>query len=368
MLENWLAPVSVEKIMPQPAENYTIGKQITIYADAMPALQDIKIALIGVGESAANAVRRAFYQMSYPFAGLKIADLGNVRKAEIPFMIPLLKELLDSQILPVIIASEASFSLAQYKAFQSLQSHISYVTVDERAHFRDTNRGADESFYLNDVFFNTRARLYHFGVVGIQAHFTPASIFSFLDKNLFDAIRLGSARADMQEIEPIIRDADLLSFHLDAIRQTDAPAQKNPTPSGFFLEEACQICRYAGMSDKLSSFGVFGFQQHLDQHEQTSQAIAQMIWYFLDGFYNRKNDFPISTDELTEYIVDFKGLDYQLVFWKSQKSGRWWMQVPVKISKKYQRHKLIPCSYNDYKLACQDELPDRLLNAYRRFL
>jgi len=29
---------------------------------------------------------------------------------------------------------------------------------------------------------------------------------------------------------------------------------------------------------------------------------------------------------------------------------------------------LIPCSYNDYKMASQDELPDRLVNAFKRFL
>jgi formiminoglutamase len=68
-----------------------------------------------------------------------------------------------------------------------------------------------------------------------------------------------------------------------------------------------------------------------------------------------------------EYIVPLKQLDYQLTFWKSKRSGRWWLQVPVKTKKQHQRHRLIPCSYEDYQLAGQDQLPDRLLEAFRRF-
>ena len=180
-------------------------------------------------------------------------------------------------------------------------------------------------------------------------------------------VRLGKSRSQLIELEPLIRDADLMSIHTTAIRQSDFSASPSPTPSGFSIEEACQISRYAGMSDKLKAMGIFGFQNTYDERSQGAQGIAQMIWYFLDGFYHRKEDFPISTEGLTEYIVEYKQLAYQLTFWKSGKSGRWWMQIPVGRSKKYQRHRLIPCSYNDYKLACQEELPDRLLNAFKRF-
>ena len=107
-------------------------------------------------------------------------------------------------------------------------------------------------------------------------------------------------------MEPLIRDADLLSIHLAALKQSDLPAVSHPTPSGFLLEEACKIARYAGMSDKLKAMGIFGFRKSIDRKAQTAQAIAQMIWYFMDGFYHRKNDFPVSTDGLVEYIVDFK--------------------------------------------------------------
>ena len=117
----------------------------------------------------------------------------------------------------------------------------------------------------------------------------------------------------------------------------------------------------------LSLIGFYGFNSKLDQNQQTAQVVAQLIWYFLDGYYSRKNDFPVSTKSLVEYVVESKINDMQIRFWKSSKSGRWWMQVPVKTKRKLKRHKLVPCSYNDYQLACSEDIPDRLLNAFKRF-
>jgi formiminoglutamase len=121
------------------------------------------------------------------------------------------------------------------------------------------------------------------------------------------------------------------------------------------------------MSDKLTSFGLYGYVAEQDRDGQTAQAAAQMLWYFLEGFFNRKGDYPADTAGLTEYVVDFPKLNYQLTFWKSNKSGRWWMQVPVATKRKHERHRLVPCSYQDYQLACREELPERLLQAMSRF-
>lgn len=367
MLDNWLKPISSDRNNTIKLADYQLGTHLKIFTEALPDLKNVRAAIIGIGEQEAQSVRHALYQMSTPAAGLQIADLGNIRKEDVSFAIPLFKELLDSQIVPIIIGNDARHIVGQYKAFQSLQSLVSLAVIDEQIRLQQNDK-TNEDFYLNHILLNARARLFHFGIIGCQTHYTNPQSFAFLEKHTFDCIRLGHARADLQEVEPIVRDADLLSFNVAAIKQADAPGQTDATPTGFTAEEACQIARYAGMSDKLKSFGIFGFRAEKDRDAQTAQVVAQMIWYFIEGLYNRKSDFPVSTEGLTEYIVDFKRMEYQLTFWKSQRSGRWWMQVPVKIGKKYNRHRLIPCSYNDYKLACQDELPERLLNAYKRFL
>jgi len=363
MFQNWLHPLedTVEEL-----EGHQFGKQIRRYADELPDLKETRVAIIGIGERDANAVRRELYRMSYPFRGLGIADLGNVRNTEVSFIIPLIRELLDSQIFPLILGNAARQALAQYKAFQSLQQLVSLAVVDERIPYSRESEDK-KKYFLQEILDSKHSRLFHLSFIGCQAHFVAPGIFEYLDQRHFDYVRLGKARAEPAELEPLIRDCDLLSFNLSALKQGEAPGQEAPTPSGFTSEEACQITRYAGMSDKLKALGLYGFRESLDRNGQTANATAQMAWYFLDGFYNRKQDFPASTDGLVEYIVDFKKLDYQLTFWRSDKSGRWWMQVPVKTRSKYQRHRLIPCSYSDYMLACRDELPDRLLNAMRRF-
>lgn len=366
MFQNWLKPLNIKEFDPGVLEAHQFGKQIAIYRDALPDLSHMKLALIGIGERDANAIRKELYSLSFPFKQLDMVDLGNLRKNDVPFIIPLIKELLDSKIFPLILGNDPVQLLAQYKAFQSLQQLISLIVIDEKIRYHSEKK-AGPNFYLNDILDNQRSKLFHLGLIGCQAHFINPAHLDMFSKRNFECIRLGKAHSELSEMEPIIRDGDLVSFNLAAIKQADAPGQAMATPSGFSHDQACQICRYAGMSDKLKSFGIYGFRKANDRKGQTAQAVAQMIWYFIDGFYNRKNDYPVSNEGLVEYIVDFKNQEYQLTFWKSKRSGRWWMQIPIKTNKKYQRHRLIPCSYADYKLSGQGDLPERLLNALRRF-
>jgi hypothetical protein len=50
-----------------------------------------------------------------------------------------------------------------------------------------------------------------------------------------------------------------------------------------------------------------------------------------------------------------------LVFLKSKKTNRWWMVVGVQdmVRKRYRRHQFVPCSYEDYQSALNQEIPDR---------
>mgnify|MGYP000291089805 CR=1 FL=1 len=363
MLQNWLTP---SKVSTKGYAAHQLGARIRVYRPEQPGTDQAQLALIGLGAEDADAIRQKFYPLAYAFQGLRIVDLGNARRTEADFLIQLIKELLDSQLLPILIGNQPQQALAQYKAFQELQYLINLITVDERIAFHP-EEGASGQHYLSEVLNSPKSRLFHLNFIGCQAHFVPPALFRYLDERQFDYMRLGQARRDIAELEPAIRDGDLMSFQLSAIRSADAPGQQAPTPSGFAGEEACQICRYAGMSDKMKAFGLYGFRATEDQRGQTAQLVAQMLWYFIDGFYHRKQDFPASMRGLSEYIVDFKGLEYQLTFWRSEKSNRWWMQVPVKTDRAYQRHRLVPCSYNDYLMACQDQLPERLLRALQRF-
>ncbi|MCB0638786.1 MAG: arginase family protein [Lewinella sp.] len=364
MLENWLQPLP-------PAENpwpaNTWGEAVTPYS-GKASLKAKQVVLLGLDATVADALREALYPLAWPFSDLRLTDLGNVRKQQPEFVIPLIRELLDSQLFPILIGGKPDMVYAQFQSFLTLRDQVSLVVVDERVPLHPERKRATQDHYLNTILHNRRESLFHLGLIGPQAHFTDPDLFPWLAEQNFEYLRLGKARQDLPEVEPLLRDADLISFHLDALKRSEAPAQLNPSPSGFFLEEAAQLCRYAGMSDKLRSFGFYGIDTASKQRlAATAPVLAQLVWYLTEGYYQRKGDYPANNKGLTEYIVDLKGHDNKLVFWKSNKSGRWWLQVPAKTSRKLARHRLIPCSYEDYKMACQEEVPDRLLNAFKRF-
>ncbi|MCD4725835.1 MAG: hypothetical protein K8R63_13440, partial [Bacteroidales bacterium] len=99
--------------------------------------------------------------------------------------------------------------------------------------------------------------------------------------------------------------------------------------------------------------------------------IAQAIWYFLEGFYQRKDDYPAKArDQYVKFHVKIKDHKDEIIFYKSKKSERWWMEVPVETSlkTKYERHYMVPCSHRDYQDACDDNIPDRWWQVFQKMM
>ena len=189
-----------------------------------------------------------------------------------------------------------------------------------------------------------------------------------MNKLFFETYRIGQIRTDITEAEPIVRNADLLTVDISAIRQSDAPGNASASPNGFYGEEICQVMMYAGLSDKLSGLGIYEFNPDLDRNGQTSHLIAQMIWFFAEGIGNRKFDTPLTNQQnYITYRVAISDLENEITFIKSSKSDRWWMKLPVELSKnRYMNQHLIPCSYKDYQQACSDVVPERWWSAFHK--
>lgn len=358
MLQNWLKP------LPAAGNKYlesSFGQHMLFHREQFPDLKKVRVAIIGLEEKSAQAIREQLYRSAWHFPKNAIADLGNLRKPEPGLLLPVVFELLAGKVLPLLIGGQDDLARAQFLAYQDTKTLVNLAVIHETLSLADPKRG------YASLLLPRHPALFHFGLIGYQIHQMPTEALDYLAQHNFDGVRLGRSRAALEETEPVLRDADALAFHLGALKQSEAPGVDQPSPSGFFAEEACQLCRYAGMSDKLSSFGVYGYQRDADATGQTAQVIAQMLWYFLEGFFSRKNDYPVSTAGLTEYIVHLPRLSHHLTFWKSAKSGRWWMQVPVANKRKHERHRLVPCSYQDYQASCREELPERLLAALQRF-
>jgi formiminoglutamase len=367
MLDHWLAPTTIAT---DDYPSYSWAGQLQPTPDALSQVPKRACALIGIHKESADLLRQTLYGMSWTSDGLKLYDLGNVRKNNADFLIPLLKELLESSILPILIGSVPTFVYAQFQALLQIRDHISLATVDERVGFRLDKRHASADDYLQKIVHQRRESLFQLNLIGLQTHFVDPQLRKYLQQTGYDYLRLGEARDNPEQAEPLLRHADLVSFQLSALKGCEAPAQRQPSPSGLFLEEACRLCRYAGFSDKLRGFSLAGFDHSAPKAQQyaTAQAAAQLLWYLIDGIHARVGDYPATNKGLTEYIVDWKGhAKAKLTFWKSSRSERWWLQVPAKTPRKQARHRLIPCSYEDYKQTTQGDLPDRLWQAISRF-
>src|SRR5690606_14280478 len=138
----------------------------------------------------------------------------------------------------------------------------------------------DSDSYLNRIFLHQPNYLFNFSNIGYQTYFVSQDSLRVMDKLFFDTQRLGEISGAVYLAEPSIRNASMISFDIGSIRSADAMANMNATPNGFYGEEACQICRYDGYSDKLSSIGFYEFNPACDHNGQTAMLMAQMIWCF----------------------------------------------------------------------------------------
>jgi formiminoglutamase len=354
-------------------------------AGSFPELKGINIAIIGVLEErnafenkgcakAPDEVRQFFYKLAPSNHDYKIADLGNIRPGatiedtwyavsqSVAFLVR-------RNILPVIIGGSQDITFANYLAYEKLEQTINMVTVDSHIDLGDVEEEMSSRAYLGRIIMHQPNYLFNYCNLALQSHFADSRSLELMEKLYFDNFRLGEIRKDITATEPLIRNADILSFDVSAIRFSDAPGNNNAGPNGLFGEEACQICRYAGMSDKLTSAGFYEMNSAGDKRGQTSHLAAQMIWYLVDGFYSRKQDFPISDRSLfTKYRVTSDRFDHEIVFYKSNRSGRWWMDVPYPPDKrlKFERHHMVPCSYQDYTQASEGEVPDLWWRTYQK--
>lgn len=389
-LSDFFTPIDLTSIVPKDGY-YTshLGSKINIYTDAFPDLdQPADIAIIGVQDDrnainnpgcalAPDYVREKLYLLHEGAYDTKIVDLGNIRKGETVTdtyyaVKTVVAELIKKDIIPVIIGGGQDLTYAQYLGYETLELKVDLVVVD--SHFDLEGDDENETIettsvsYLNKIFLHEPNYLFNYSNLGYQTFFASQDSLRVMEKLYFDVNRLGSLSNNIAIAEPVIRNANMVSFDISAIRSADAVANANATPNGLYGEEACQICRYAGFNDKLTSIGFYEFNPAYDSNGQTAMLLSQMVWYFIDGVYNRKKDFPLSPK--SQYLIYKTSLthdEHELVFVKSKKSDRWWMQVPYPTGgSKNERFHLVPCRYDDYQTAVSGEMPDLWWRTYQK--
>ncbi len=361
----------------------SVCKSLTINSSKIPDLKGHDLALIGITEhrgnnnnsgiaEAADEIRRKFYRLKRGNGAYQIIDLGNLNNGvSLDETYGRLKEvsefLIGQGVLPVIFGGSHDISLGQFYGYEGLEKLISVLNVDALLDLDES--GPANATHIHKMLVHEPNFLFNYSHLGYQSYLIESSSIEVLERLYFETYRVGMLRQVLEEMEPVIREADMLSFDITAIRSSDAPGNINAQPFGLTGEEACQICWYAGMNDKLSSAGFYEYNPKFDdESKKTASVVATMVWYFIEGFYNRKNEGGFSSNDYLKYVVDMAGSQpATIVFYKSKLSDKWWLEVPSeKTVSAFGRNSLVPCAYADYQTANTGEVPDRFVSAMAR--
>ncbi len=385
-LEVFFKPISGEALGQLSEES--LGKLADIHTEGnFPETTGAQVAFIGVLEDrnsksnkgcakGVDRIRSYFYKLYKFDEAISIIDLGNIHPGETTndtyyAVKTVCAELIKAGILPVIIGGSQDITYANYSAYENLEQTINLVTVDAKLDVGDNDQEIDSENFMSKIILHQPNYLFNYSNVGHQRYLQSPSILELMEKLHFETMRLGEVTGNIQDSEPLLRNADLVSFDISSIRWADCPGGHKSGPNGLYGEEACQLARYAGISDKLTSVGFYEYNPETDTFGNGAHLVAQMLWCFLDGFLQRKNDYPKGSKEnYTKYIIDLEAADHQIVFYKSDKSDRWWMDVPYPAGMKnrYERHHFVPCTYKDYLQASNEEMPDKWWKTYQKLV
>jgi len=362
---------------------HSLGSQIKIHTQnsGIPDLENIEIALVGVTENRLdqdhnddylnfNNVRRAFYGLYPGNWNLKIADLGDIQKGETVedtyfALQSLVSDLIKRKIIPVILGGSQDLIYAQYRAYDRLEQMVNLVNIDSRFDLGDAEAQISNRSYVGKIVVNKPYNLFNYSSVGYQTYFNSQEEIKLMDRLFFDAYRLGEVSNNISLVEPVMRNANLVGLDLGSITAAATGGNNHFSPNGFDGKEICALARYAGISDKVSSFGIY---EYISKYPKAgNMLIAQMMWYFIEGVNYRTNENTISAKkEFIKYLVPIE--DEVLVFFKSPISGRWWIEIPFisNSNTKLKRHTLLPCSNEDYLEACNQVIPERWYKTRRK--
>ncbi|MBK0370412.1 formimidoylglutamase [Flavobacterium agrisoli] len=355
-----------------------LGSKIVFHTeDQFPEKTKIDIAIIGVLDNRGNldetivdltSVRTKLYSMFPGNWVASIADLGDVLPGntltDTYFAVKtVVADLIKNNIIPIVIGGSQDLTYVLYRAYDNLEQMVNLVAVDSKFDFgKDTDTMMANS-YLSKIIIDQPNNLFNFSNIGYQTYYNPQEEIDLIEKLFFDAYRLGEIANNIALAEPVFRDADLVSIDLNSVQSATSANWTAFEPNGFDGREICALARYAGISDKVTSFGIFN---HQNTHAE-SGLIAQIIWYFIEGYHYRSKEYPFgSRENYLKYTVLLDG--DELVFYKSNKTERWWIEIPFISSNhnKLKRNTLLPCSYDEYLAACNQEMPERWWKAQRK--
>ena len=375
-----LTPVSEEVLLSLNfLPRQIIGRNIKIHTKKLgfPEIQGTKIAIIGVEEIrnsffptqkySLENFRKEFYRLYPGNWDFQISDLGDLPNgAEPEDTYFALKEisihLRQLNIISVIIGGSHDIIYPLYESYKINKQLVNIVSVDNQFDFSQEEELISGRSYMSKIIMKQPNYLNNYTNLGYQSYLIAQEELDLIEKLHFESIRLGLLLDKISIAEPHLRDADITGFDMKVL-SWEATQNNSGNPNGIDSRTICSLARYAGLSDRLTSFGIF----ELFPSILFDKLIAQILWYFIEGFNCRFDEYPVLTSQgYSKYTVTLS--DRELVFYQSEKSKRWWIEITNQdyLNNKMKRSTLLSCTHQDYLDACNDKLPDRWWKEIKR--
>ena len=356
-----------------------IGKNIKIHTEksGLPEIEGTKIAIIGIEEIrnsffptekySLENFRKAFYRLFPGNWDFQISDLGNLPNGAEPedtyFAIKEISiHLRQLNIVTVIIGGSHDIIYPLYESYKINNQLVNIVSVDNQFDFSQEEELVSGRSYMSKIIMRQPNYLNNYTNLGYQSFLIAQEELDLIEKLHFDSIRLGVLLDKVSIAEPYLRDADITGFDMKVL-SWEAAQNSSGNPNGIDSRTICSLARYAGLSDRLTSFGIF----ELFPTILFDKLIAQILWYFIEGFNCRFDEYPVLTSQgYGRYTVTLS--DRELVFYQSEKSKRWWIEITNEdyLNNKMERSTLLSCTHQDYLDACNNRLPDRWWKEIKR--
>jgi formiminoglutamase len=371
LLSDFLDPVSLSELSQDSGyKEGQIGHSIKVFEDEFPDLAEVDIVLVGCGEQrgaallgfskAPDAIRNEFYNLFYWHHDVRLADIGNIKTGKAftdtyAALRIVLKELVQEGKTVIILGGSHDLTLAQYYAFADAKQQVDAAGVDALIDVNIDSPFRSDNF-LMELLTSEPNYLRHYNHLAFQSYLVHPRMLETMDKLRFDCFRVGTVKENIEEMEPVIRNCHMFSFDISAMAHAYAPSN-DLSPNGLTGSEACTLMQYAGMGSHMRTIGIYGYRPEKDTDHLTARQISQMLWYLLDGRSRGKREALVDEKEsFNEFHTAFS--EVETTFLQSKKTGRWWMQLPDK--------QFIACSYKDYQLASNNEIPERWFRAQER--
>jgi formiminoglutamase len=315
----------------------------------------------------AYEIRKHLALLAKPSKQCRIIDLGNIVRGRTPkdtaFAIgEVVSQLHTLGITTILLGGTTDLGLGNFLGYASNKKAASLIHIDSHVHILFEGDRLSDKLTLDEIIFRNSEYLFNYTNIGYQTFYVSQKELDQLDDLYFDAFRLGMVRSNIKEFEPLLRDAEIVNFSLNAVKYSDSPGSMIKSPNGFTGDEACQLSFYAGLGNKAMAFGVYDIDSG-DGNAISCILASQIIWYYIEGIMNQIIESPkLNKEDFTRITVNMNQLSQEFVFYRSKTSNRWWVEVPVKPDDKL----VISCSPRDYERAVEQEIPERWWKMYQK--